>query len=556
MPRQESRPTVLLCILDGWGLPPEMLDPTTQGTVSPTVRLDHPSPHSAINPQTAPCYFEHLTSRPWVMLETSGMAVGLPDGQMGNSEVGHMTIGSGRRILSDLVSIDDSIATQAFKTLPAWKDAVTTLKQSGGHMHLLGLLSDGGVHAHLNHIAAYAQAFSEEGIPVLIHAITDGRDTAPDCAEAMLTQFQAVAPAAEIVTVQGRFFAMDRDKRFERTQAAFNLIAWGEANHSAASVTEAVRAARQRGETDEFIAPTRIGAYAGIQPQDGLLCCNFRSDRMKQMLAVLVGNTENTNQFERSHPKKGTPYLVKIAFVGGFRKYGPDVDPCVSMFYPDQNIQHTLGQEAAAFEKTQLRIAETEKFSHVTWFFDGGRDEELKGAERTLLPSPKVRTYDLQPEMSAHEIKDRIVQAIHNQEFDLIIANFANADMVGHTGKLDAAKQAIQTVDACLREITDALRANKGVALVTADHGNAEIMVNQATGKPHTAHTNGPVPAILIDFAGGWEFIMPHAENQPATTNDGKPSLVDIAPTLLAFLHLPVPKEMTGQPLFKQRNNA
>ena len=508
MPPTRPRP-VMLVILDGWGWREDSAD-------------------NAVAQARTPAFDALWASCPHAFLRTSGADVGLPDGQMGNSEVGHLNIGAGRVVMQDLPRIGAAIADGSIAALPALTGLIASLKASGGTCHLMGLLSPGGVHSHQDHAVALARILSGAGIPVAIHAWTDGRDTAPQAAPDFLARFEADIAGlrgVRIASVTGRYFAMDRDNRWERVRQAHDVMVSG-AGARAATAQAAIAAAHAAGKTDEFIPATAIGTYAGMADGDGVLCFNFRADRVREILAALLD--PGFDGFPRGR-------AIRFAAAAGMTEYSAALNPHLATLFAPQSMADILGAAVAAAGLRQLRMAETEKYPHVTYFLNGGEETPYPGEDRIMVPSPKVATYDLQPEMSAPELTDRAVAAIASGTYDLIVLNFANADMVGHTGSLAAATKAVEAVDAGLGRIAEAIRAAGGALLVTADHGNAETMRDPATGGPHTAHTTNPVPAMLL---GGPEG---------ATLADGR--LADIAPTLLALLGLEQPAAMTGRSL-------
>jgi 2,3-bisphosphoglycerate-independent phosphoglycerate mutase len=497
---------VVLCILDGWGIGP---NPATS------------APAQAHVPT-----FNHLwASCPHATLTTFGPDVGLPTGQMGNSEVGHTNIGAGRVVAMDLGAIDLAVEDGSFAQNPAILDFAAKVKAKGGTAHLIGVVSNGGVHGHISHVIAACTALTALGVPVALHAITDGRDVAPSSAADFMAQLTAGLPkGARIATVCGRYWAMDRDNRWERVERAFAAMvhAKGEVAPDAAT---AVIHSYAKGETDEFLAPTVIAGYYGAKDGDGIFCLNFRADRAREILAAL-GDPSFSGFATGPRPA----WSVMLGMV----EYSDLHNAYMGTAYPKRVLVNTLGEWVAAQGLTQFRLAETEKYPHVTFFLNGGREAPYPGEDRAMPPSPKVATYDLQPEMSADQVSDHFVAAIE-KGYDLIVVNYANPDMVGHTGSLPAAIKACEAVDRGLTRALAALTARGGAMIVTADHGNCEVMVDPVTGGPHTSHTTNPVPVILVGGPDG------------ATLRTGR--LADLAPTLLHLMGLPQPPEMTGQSL-------
>jgi 2,3-bisphosphoglycerate-independent phosphoglycerate mutase len=497
---------VVLCILDGWGLRDEVTGN---------------APNLANTPN-----FDAIMQGPHAQLWTHGNDAGLPSGQMGNSEVGHTNIGAGRVVAMDLGQIDLAIEDGSFFQADALQRFITKMKASGGAAHLMGVVSDGGVHGHLDHMIAAAKAITDASIPVAIHAITDGRDVAPSSAVGFMAALQTDLPQnARIVTVIGRYYAMDRDNRWERVETAYEAMVKGRGD-AAPTPDAAIKAAYDAGKTDEFIPATVIGDYAGFTQGDGLFCLNFRSDRAREILAAIVD--PDFDGFKRTQPK--------LAALLGMVSYSDKHDGWFDTVFPKRDIQNTLGAWVAKHGLRQFRLAETEKYPHVTFFLNGGIETPEKGEDRYMAPSPKVATYDLQPEMSSGEVTTHFVKAIE-QGYDLIITNYANPDMVGHTGDVSAAIKACESVDRGLGDVVKALKAAGGAMIITADHGNCETMIDPETGGPHTAHTLNPVPVGLV---GGPEG---------ATLRDGR--LADLAPTLLDLMGLELPPEMTGTSLIK-----
>lgn len=501
---------VVLCILDGWGLRAER-------------------ENNAVALGNTPNFDRIMANNPNSRLAAHGPDVGLPEGQMGNSEVGHMNIGAGRIVWMDLPKINNAIADGSFDQNPALQRFIEKMKAGGGVAHLAGLASPGGVHAHQNHIARAAQVIAAAGIPVNLHAFLDGRDVAPQSAGEQIAKLQNDLPAgAAISTVCGRFFAMDRDNRWDRVQQAFDLLVSARGHH-AFSALDAIEDAYARGETDEFVAPTVIGDYAGMKDDDGLLFLNFRADRAREILAAL-GDPAFDAFDAAARPQ--------FAALTGLVEYSDTHNTYMDVMYPSEEIVNTLGHWVAMHGLKQYRLAETEKYPHVTFFMNGGEETPEGGEDRYVAPSPRVKTYDMQPEMSAEEVADHLVEAINGLQYDLIIVNFANPDMVGHTGDLPAAIKAVEAVDIALGRALQAIEAVGGAMIVTADHGNCETMFDPVTGGPHTAHTLNPVPVVLV---GGPEG---------ADLRDGG-RLSDLAPTLLELMNLAKPDEMTGETLLK-----
>ena len=508
-PHPRPRPLVL-CILDGWGERRDTHD-------------------NAIETAQTPNWHRLMARWPHAHLEASEHYVGLPDGQMGNSEVGHTNLGAGRLVMQDLVRIDAAIAAGELAQMPALCDFIAALKKSGGTAHLIGLLSPGGVHSHQRQIAALACILAEAGVSVAVHAILDGRDTPPQAALSYLDQFASDlggVSGQRIATVGGRYYAMDRDHRWDRVETAYRTIVEGE-GQAAANAREAIEAAYGRGETDEFVRPAPIGGYRGMRDGDGVLIANFRADRVREIAAALLD--PDFAGFAR-------PRRVAFAAALGLVEYSAELNPLLVTLFPPENLGDTFGEVVANAGMRQLRIAETEKYAHVTFFFNGGRETVFPGEERIMVPSPKVATYDQRPEMSAFEVTDKVVGAIAAGRFDVIILNYANADMVGHTGRLDAAVKAVETIDRCLGQLAKAVGDAGGTLVVTADHGNAEMMRDPQTGAPHTAHTLNPVPFLVVNPPG-----------DIANLADGR--LADVAPTLIDLLGLDQPAAMTGRSL-------
>ena len=497
---------VVLCILDGWG-------------ISETTEANAPALADT------PTFDAMMADCPNATLITHGPDVGLPSGQMGNSEVGHTNIGAGRVVAMDLGQIDLAIEEGSFFENDAIQAFVQTLKGTGGTAHLMGMISDGGVHGHIEHILAAAKAVTDAGVRVVLHAVTDGRDVAPKSA---LTYLEVLAnrlpDGARLATLSGRYFAMDRDNRWERVAEAYNAWVLGKGTH-AHDAHAAVSNAYSRSESDEFITPTILGDYAGAQDGDGFFCLNFRADRAREILMAI--GKPGFDAFDVGERPKWAALL-------GMVDYSEDHCTFMTSAYPKQKIANTLGEWVSKKGLRQFHLAETEKYPHVTFFLNGGKEKPVQGEDRYMAASPKVATYDLQPEMSAGEVTDHFVGAIEDG-YDLIITNYANPDMVGHTGDLKAAMQACEAVDQGLGAVQAALTKAGGAMIVTADHGNCEVMVDPITGGPHTAHTTNLVPVILVNGPKG------------AKLRAGR--LADLAPTLLELMGLDQPAEMTGESL-------
>ena len=498
---------VVLTILDGWGL------------------RDDPNANAPKLANT-PTMDRLMATCPHATLITHGPDVGLPSGQMGNSEVGHTNIGAGRVVAMDLGQIDLAIEDGSFFQNAAILDFSKTVKDAGGRAHLMGVVSDGGVHGHISHIKAAVKMLADQGVDVVLHAITDGRDVAPSSAKGFMQDMVGSLPAsAAIGTVIGRYFAMDRDTRWDRVERAYDAMIRGQ-GVPADTALQAVEQAYAKGQTDEFIEPCVIGGYAGLRKGDGFFCLNFRADRAREILAA-IGDPA-FDGFERDRPD--------LSALLGMVDYSKAHDAYMATAYPKQEISNTLGEWVAKHGRTQYRLAETEKYPHVTFFLNGGRETPEEGEDRFMPKSPNVATYDLQPEMSAQEVTETFVAAVE-AGYDLIVTNYANPDMVGHTGDLQAAIKACEAVDAGLGKVLAAVEKAGGAMIVTADHGNCEMMVDPDTGGAHTAHTTNLVPVVLYGGPDG------------ATLANGR--LADLAPTLLALMGLPQPDDMTGQSLIR-----
>jgi len=502
----------LLCILDGWGWRKDGDD-------------------NAIAQARTPNYTSLLAECPHALLQTSGRAVGLPAGQMGNSEVGHMNIGAGRVVAQDLPRIDVAIEDGTLAERPALRDLIAKTKTSGGAAHLMGLMSPGGVHSHQDHIAALAKILSANGLPVFVHAFLDGRDTPPQSARGYLEKFLADVKACaglRLATVSGRYYAMDRDKRWDRVQKAYAAMVDADGRRLD-DVFAALDSSYGEKVTDEFVVPKVLGDYAGMRDGDAMLFANFRADRAREISLALLD--PGFSCFARNR-------TVKFAAAAGMTEYSDELKTMMASLFPPEDVRQTLGEVMAELHLKQLRIAETEKYAHVTFFLNGGREEPFAGEDRILVPSPKVSTYDHQPEMSARQVTDKLEEAIGSGKYDLIVANYANPDMVGHTGIMAAAIKAVDTIDECLGRLRAAIEKAGGVMLLTADHGNVEMMKDPKTGEPHTAHTTLDVPIIALGAPKG------------ARLDNGR--LADVAPTMLSLMGIEKPELMTGHSLLKK----
>ena len=505
-----SRTPVVLCVLDGWGWRDEETD-------------------NAIVQADTPVFDRLLQQCPNSLLKTCGTDVGLPAGQMGNSEVGHLNLGAGRVVNQDILRIDASIEDGTLAKNTGLTRFIDRLKASGGTCHLMGLVSPGGVHSHQDQILGLAKEIDRAGVPVAIHAFLDGRDTPPRSAARFMVDFidgLKGCASAQIATVTGRYYAMDRDNRWDRVAQAYHALVAAKGK-TADDPRAAIAASYADDVGDEFVLPTIIGAYGGMQDGDGVLMGNFRADRAREILTALLDG--QFDGFERSR-------IVQFAGATGLVEYSEQLNHLITALFPPITLDAIMGEVVSAANLKQLRIAETEKYAHVTFFFNGGVETPFPGEERVLVPSPKVATYDLKPEMSAIEVTDKLVEAMESSNYDFIFVNYANPDMVGHTGILSAAIQAIETIDHCMGRLEHAISAAGGTLLITADHGNAETMTDPVTGAPFTSHTLNVVPAILV--------------NAPETVRaieNGR--LADVAPTLLDLMGLAVPPQMTGHSL-------
>jgi len=508
-----SKQTTALFILDGFG-------------------YSETSQSNAIEKANSPTWDRLWSTYPRSLIKTSGLAVGLPDGQMGNSEVGHMNLGAGRIVYQNFTRVSKAIVDGDFFENPALTDAVDAAVTEDKAVHILGLLSPGGVHSHEDHIVAMMELAAKRGAKaVYVHAFLDGRDTPPRSAKASLEKISAKFESlgvGHIASLVGRYYAMDRDNRWERVQQAYDVMVSGKASNVVATAQEGLALAYEQDKDDEFCPATSVqpsGEAVTINDGDAVVFMNFRPDRARELSRALVQDDLESTLDRSVRPKLS-------AFVT-LTEYASDL-PAICA-YPPEDLNNTLGEIVARADKTQLRIAETEKYAHVTFFFNGGIEAEFPGEKRILIPSPDVATYDLQPEMNAPELTDNLVEAIESGEFDLIICNYANGDMVGHTGNLEAAIKAVEALDTCLQRVTDALLKVNGQCLITADHGNCELMIDPETGGAVTSHTNGPVPLVLVSNDGNRKL------------SDGR--LCDIAPTLLAMMDMEQPEDMSGESL-------
>ncbi len=466
---------------------------------------------------------------PTTDIYTSGLNVGLPEGQMGNSEVGHTNIGAGRIVYQELTRITKSIEDGDFFSVPEFVKAIENCKKNNSKLHIMGLLSDGGVHSHMRHLFALLELAKRKDFEdVYVHCFLDGRDTPPASAEGYIMQLEEKMKEkgiGKIATISGRFYSMDRDKRWQRIEKSYNAMVKG-IGEKASSAISAIESSYQKEVFDEFVEPTVIcngdTEVAKIEENDSVIFFNFRPDRAREITRTLVDK-----DFKEFETKDLNLYFVCMTSYD-------ETMPNVEVAFKKESLTNTFGEYISKHDLTQLRIAETEKYAHVTFFFNGGEEKQYEGEDRILIPSPKVETYDLKPEMSALEVTEKVIEAIESKKYDSIILNYANPDMVGHTGNLEAAIKAIETIDECLGRVLDAISKVEGIVLITADHGNSEQMIDYKTGEPHTAHTTNPVPLILV----GMENVQ---------LKEGK--LADLAPTMLDIMNLEKPEEMTGESL-------
>lgn len=509
---QTGKKTVALIILDGFG-------------------YSDTSASNAIEKAYTPTWDRLWSEYPKNLIETSGLAVGLPDGQMGNSEVGHMNLGAGRIVYQNFTRISKDIEDGLFASNEALVNAVNAAKSSNGRVHIFGLASPGGVHSHEDHLIAMMEVAAAAGVDVCVHAFLDGRDTPPRSAEPTLARLQAEADrlgVTGVVSLIGRYYAMDRDNRWERVQKAYDLVTGGHADIVADDPVSGLKAAYDQGKDDEFVPATSIqrhGDTVALQDGDAVVFMNFRPDRARELTRALVDDGLESDLDRTVRPRLSDFVMLT--------EYAADIPAHCA--YPPEALENTLGEYLAKAGRTQLRIAETEKYAHVTFFFNGGEEGQYDGEDRILVPSPKVATYDLQPEMSAPEVTEKLAEAIRSGKYDLVVCNYANGDMVGHTGDIDAAVKAVEALDAALKEVTDAILEIDGQCLITADHGNAELMVDPETGGAVTSHTVFPVPLVYV------------GNNRSHSLRKGR--LCDIAPTLLKMIGEAQPQEMTGENL-------
>ena len=508
-----NRKPVMLMILDGFGI-----NPNEKG--------------NAVAIANTPNIDKLKKTWPTTIIHTSGLDVGLPEGQMGNSEVGHTNIGAGRIVYQDLTRITKSIQDGDFFSIKEFSDAIDNCKKNNSNLHIMGLLSDGGVHSHIRHLVALLEFAKRKDFEnVYVHCFMDGRDTPPTSGEGYIAKLEEKMKekgVGKIATIEGRFYAMDRDKRWNRVKEAYDAMVNG-VGEEATSAVGAIEASYQKEVFDEFVKPTVIrngdSPVATIKDNDSVIFFNFRPDRAREITRTLVD--KDFNEFET---KKMNLFFVC------FTQYDETM-PNVKIAFKPESLVNTFGEYISKHGLKQLRIAETEKYAHVTFFFNGGEEKEYEGEDRILVPSPKVETYDLKPEMSALEVTDKVVEAINSEKYDSIILNYANPDMVGHTGSLEAAVKAVETIDGCVGKVVEAIEKQNGVLIITADHGNAEQMIDYKTGEPQTAHTTNPVPLILVGLEG-------------VKLKEGK--LADLAPTMLDIMGLEKPQEMTGESLIEK----
>ena len=502
---------IVLCVLDGWG-------------------YNEKKENNAIEMGRTPVWHELVGKWPCTMLKTSGKDVGLPDGQMGNSEVGHMNLGAGRIVYQDLPRIDNAIQNHELEKNPVLLNLIQKLKESKGTCHLMGLLGPGGVHAMQRHVVALARVLNENSIPVALHGFLDGRDTPPDSAKGFVADLEkeiSAMPFVKIATLGGRYYGMDRDNRWDRVTKAYEAIVNGVGQRFSSS-EEAIAASYKEQVFDEFVVPCVIGDYQGMQDGDAVMMANYRTDRAREITRMML-----QPDFDLAPRSRVVQFVDAVAMT----EYSKEHTQWMHILFPPEKLQNIFGQVVANAGLKQLRIAETEKYAHVTFFFNGGQETLFNGEDRILVPSPKVATYDLKPEMSAIEVTDKLVEAINADKFDVIIVNYANGDMVGHTGIMEAAIKAVETVDTCVGRLVKAVTDKGGAMFITADHGNAEDMAYE-DGSPKTSHTCTPVKAVLVNGNG------------VKSLKQGR--LADVAPTLLDLMGIEKPQEMTGESLIER----
>lgn len=505
------RPLVLI-ILDGWGY------------------SENPN-FNAIAQATTPVWDKLWAHSPHILLDASGLAVGLPDGQMGNSEVGHLNLGAGRVVYQDYTRISLAIKDGSFYKNPNLINAIHGASQRNAAVHIFGLLSDGGVHSHEEHLMAMFELAAMQGAKkIYFHAFLDGRDTPPQSAAVWIEKtekcFEKLGKG-RFATLCGRYYAMDRDKRWDRIEKAYKAIVDADAEFTAPNAMIALQNSYNRGENDEFVKPTIIEPAVQMEDGDAIIFMNFRADRARQLTRAFIES--DFKDFQRNRFPKLSNFVCLTEYHKDFN---------TPLAFPPQTLRNVLGEVISTQGLQQLRIAETEKYAHVTFFFNGGKETVYEGEDRILIPSPKVATYDLQPEMSAPDVTDKLVSAIESKKYDIIICNFANTDMVGHTGVLQAAITAVETIDKCLGKIIAAVNKQAGEILITADHGNAEKLFDPETNQPHTAHTTNSVPFIYVG-------------QRQISFSKPQGILADVAPTILTLMGIPIPQDMTGTPLIK-----
>jgi 2,3-bisphosphoglycerate-independent phosphoglycerate mutase len=507
----------ILCILDGWGIPSN----------------EEERKNSAIEKANTPFFDSLLENYPNTQLEASGLSVGLPNGQMGNSEVGHTSIGAGRLILQDLPKINKTVIDDKMKKNDVLKNTIRAINKTKGSIHLLGLLSDGGVHSHINHIIDVAKTIAKEKVNVYMHCFLDGRDTPQKSALEYINNFIKETERFQnikIATVCGRYYAMDRDNNWDRVKKAYNIVVNGSDTDFSINPTHIVEELYLNNITDEFVEPVAVNNYRGMKDGDAFIFCNFRADRARELSQALAQS--DFSGFERN---KVINFSAKVQFT----EYSKEHNQYLSTMFPADEIKKSLGEVISKKGLKQLRIAETEKYAHVTFFFNGGLEKEFEGEDRILVSSPKVATYDLKPEMSCQEVNQKLIEAIKSKKYDFTVVNFANPDMVGHTGNMDATVKAIETIDVELKKLIETVLEVDGTIFITADHGNAEKMFDEVKKQPHTAHTTNKVPFIVV------------SNDAKKISLREKGTLCDIAPTVLKLMKISTPFAMNGKNLIK-----